>query len=152
MNIKPSVYESLTPRQRVIATIEAEARGDENEVTRLRDTCPKYTYRQHDAEYTQGMIRVIACSLAVESDIRGNIIGALIAAIADHDDAMQKFLQNIANIRAAWHSVLEEIGIDPDIMKKFAPPQHFSNEFIDRLLPEPDETSEHAKSIRGLLS
>jgi hypothetical protein len=154
MNIKPRVYESLTPRQRVIATIEAEARDDDDEVRRLRNTCPKFTYRQTDAEYSQTMIRIVAFSLAVESDIRGNIIGALLAVMMDHDDALEKFLQNIANIRAAWDSVLEEMGIDPETMKKFAPPPHFANDFIYDLLPEPDERAvvEIAEGMREFLS
>lgn len=139
MNIKPSVYESLTVRQRVIATIEAEARGDDDEVLRLRDTCPKYTYRQADAEYSHAMLRIVVHSVAVESDIRGNIIGACMAMLMDHDEALQKFLQNIANIRAAWCAVMQERGIEPDVMKKFSPPTHFSADLIYDLLPKPDE-------------
>lgn len=138
MNIKPSVYESLTPRQRVIATIEAEARGDEDEVLRLRDTCPKHTYRQTDVEYTHAMVRLIALSLAVESDIREQIIGVLLSAIMDRDDTLNKFLQNIANIRAAWIETIETLGIAPDSMKKFGPPQHIGVLLINDLLPEPD--------------
>jgi hypothetical protein len=139
MNIKESVYESLTPRQRVIATIEAEARGDEAEAQRLRDTCPQYTYRQADAEYSQTMIRIVAYSMAVEADIRGNAIGACMALLMDHDDALKKFLQNMANIRAAWHGVLEEMGIDPAAIKKFMPPPHIAADVLYDLLPEPDE-------------
>lgn len=141
MNIKPSVYESLTPRQRVIATIEAEARGDDDEVLRLRDTCPKYTYRQTDVEYTHAMVRLIALSLAVESDIREQIIGVLLSAIMGRDDTLNKFLQNIANIRAAWHTVLKEMMLDPAAMKKFSPPQHCSADILHNLLPEPDENA-----------
>ena len=35
-NIGSSVYENLTPRQRIVACIEAEARGDEEEKRRLQ--------------------------------------------------------------------------------------------------------------------
>lgn len=139
MNIKPSVYESLTSRQRVIATIEAEARGDEAEAQRLRDTCPKYTYRQTDAEYSQTMIRIVAFSLAVESDIRGQMIGVLLSVVMEHDDALEKFLQNMANIRAAWGQTIETLGIAPDTMRRFSPPPHMGALFMDDLLPEPDE-------------
>ncbi len=121
MNIKSSVYESLTPRQRVIATIEAEARGDDDEVHRLVDTCPKFTFRQNDTEYSYTMVRLIALKLAIESDIRGYVIGALLSIIVEHNDALQVFLQDIANTNAAWNETMEVLGIDPASMKKFAP-------------------------------
>lgn len=52
MNIKPQIYESLTPRQRVIASIEALARGDEEEKRRLVKSCPKKSYLQTDTAYS----------------------------------------------------------------------------------------------------
>ncbi len=137
MNIKNSVYESLTPRQRVIATIEAEARGDEQEAQRLLATCPKKTYTQADSAYTDMMLHLVAMSIAIETDVRGNVIGALIAVIMEHDDALQVFLQNIANIRAAWHETLEAQGIAPDVMRKFsAPLEHEGIKFVEGMLPE----------------
>lgn len=154
MNIKDSVYESLTSRQRVIATIEAEARGDDDEVRRLRDTCPKKNYLQTDAAYTDMMMRLIILTLSVEADIRGNTIGVLISVIMDHDDALHVFLKRIANIQEAWHQMLEELGIDSNSMKKFGPPGSILTELIYTLIPEPDLESipEIRKSMSELLS
>jgi len=138
IGIKPAIYETLTPRQRVIATIEAEAREDEDEVRRLVATCPKNTYSQNDAAYTDMMMKLAGMSVAIECDTRGHVIGALLAIIMEHDDALQVFLQNIANIRAAWHGTLAGLGIEPDIMEKAAPLQHTGMEFVIDLVPEPD--------------
>ena len=52
MNIKPIVYENLTPHQRVVAAFEAMARGDKDEADRLRETCPFKNYRQRDAAFS----------------------------------------------------------------------------------------------------
>ena len=45
-------YERLTANERLSQSIEALARGDYAEATRLRDTCPEKTYRMPDAEYS----------------------------------------------------------------------------------------------------
>lgn len=135
--IKPIIYENLTPRQRVIATIEAEARGDSGEVKRLVATCPRKTYTQPDAAYTDMMQHLIAMSIAIEADIRGCVIGALVAVITEHDNAFEVFLQKIANVRAAWHETLEAQGIAPDIMRKFAAPlEHVEIKFMEDMIPE----------------
>jgi len=57
--IKPMVYEALTPKQRVIATLEAEARDDQAEVRRLVETCPKVTYRANDERYSGTMRGIV---------------------------------------------------------------------------------------------
>ncbi len=149
-DIKPIVYESLTPRQRVIATIEAEARGDEVEAKRLVATCPRKTYTQADAAYTDMMIHLVAMSVAIESDIRGYLIGTLLAVIMEHDDTLQVFLQKIANVRAAWRETLEVQGIDPDVMRKFtAPLEHEGIKFFEDMLPEA-EPEDVAKEKEGM--
>ena len=44
-------YACLTPAERFALTIEAMARGDENEADRLEDACPTHSYHMHDPEY-----------------------------------------------------------------------------------------------------
>ena len=141
MNIKPAVYESLTPRQRVIATIEAEARGDDDEVNRLVKTCPKKTYSQADAAYTDTMIKLWALSAAIECDIRGNIIGFLVSVLMERESTVDIFLQRIANTQAAWDEMLNGIGIDPDSMSKAGIPPHPIFEIIAEHIPSADVES-----------
>ncbi|MGH8606514.1 MAG: hypothetical protein ACREX9_03545 [Gammaproteobacteria bacterium] len=49
--MRNALYERLTPNERLNLTLEALARRDFAEATRLSDTCPQYTYRLPDCEY-----------------------------------------------------------------------------------------------------
>lgn len=51
MKIKDALYDSLTPDQRIHATLAALARDDMKEADRLADTCPEHTYRMKDSAY-----------------------------------------------------------------------------------------------------
>lgn len=44
MQIKQNIYKSLTPEQRSAAMVEAQARGDEEEIRRLNETSPQRVY------------------------------------------------------------------------------------------------------------
>jgi hypothetical protein len=138
MNLKPNLYDTLTPVQRVIATIEAEARNDAAEVDRLVTSCPKKTYTMNDNAYTDKLNHLMIMGLAIECDIRGQTIGFWIAMDRDRDDCAQRFLQNIADIQAAWGQTLNDLGIDPGTMAKAGPPRHGAIELLSDLLPEPD--------------
>ena len=140
MNIKPAIYESLTPRQRLIATIEAMARKDHKEADRLQETCPKLTYKGMDITYSMTLQVLITSSLIVENTILGNLITLLAGAMADRDELVELSLQNIVNIQTAWHETLKAMGIDPASISKFGMPPHPMLKFYSDLenLPEPD--------------
>ncbi len=137
MQIKPIIYDSLTPRQRVIATIEAEARGDKEEVQRLVKSCPKKLYRENDAAYTQTMHNLMYVSLGVECEMYKNAISYIAALYLDYG-VMEKFLQNIIDIRTAWHETLDSMGITLEAMNKASPLKPSFVELIEELLPEPE--------------
>jgi len=124
MKIKNSVYEGLTPKQRMIATINAQVREDNNELQKLIDTCPKETCLIPDPAYSHTMQFLISLSAAVECDIRGDIIGILLAVISKQDDAISSFAQNISNIQTAWDEVLNSYGIDSKEISKISAPKH----------------------------
>lgn len=138
MNLKSSLYDTLTPIQRVIATIEAEARDDTAEVERLVKSCPKKIYTMNDDAYTRMMDRLILARLAIECDLQNQMIGFWVAALCDREDCIQMFLQNMADIQAAWHKTLNEFGIDPETMAKAGPPRHGAIDFLSDLMPEPN--------------
>ena len=117
MKIKPVIYESLTPRQRIIAVIEAQARQDDQEIETLINTCPKKKYIWADAEYCVAMQRLLIMALSVELDMRGYALGVMACIMKNHD-AMEVFLQKMADTQAAWHETLEKMGISPEIMQK----------------------------------
>ncbi len=138
MNLKSFLYDTLTPMQRVIATIEAEVRDDMTEVERLVRSCPKKNYTMNEAAYTDRLSTLMIMALAVECDIRGNLICFWIAVTVDQYDCAQLCLQSIADLQAAWHQTLNDLGIDPETMAKAGPPRHGAIEFLSDLMPEPN--------------
>ncbi len=137
MQIKPIVYENLTPRQRVIATIEAEARDDQEEVQRLVKSCPKKTYRTNDAEFYETLETLMHVTLGVEYELQRNALGFIAGLYLDYG-AIDKFLQNIADIQAAWYETLEGMGIEPETMRKATSLTPVIIEAVEELLPDPD--------------
>ena len=119
--ISTSVYEKLTPRQRVAACIEAEARGDGIEVERLRRSCPRYTYSQLDIRYSEMMESLTGLAMAVEAELRECALLFIFGLRMDGAIA-RKSLQNFANIRDAWSKTLEKLGIDEGAMAAADPP------------------------------
>lgn len=154
MNINSVVYENLTPRQRIIATIEAEARGDEDETRRLVKSCPKKTYMQTASEYSDMMDALISMAMAFECDLRGEIISFLIANRAGNE-SMGIHLQNIADLQAAWDEVLKARGINPESMKKIACPPHYALEGImnSKLIPDsnPSGVKDYREAVESYL-
>lgn len=137
--IKNTVYENLTHRQRIIATIEAEARGDSEEVQKLVKTCPKKTYRENDAEYSDKMQAIYYMEMAVECNRRGVALMFLLAAKYEKYDTASVFLQKLSDIQAAWDGTLEALGIRPEIMAKVMPKSYLFLDLLGELLPEPDD-------------
>lgn len=138
MNLKSSLYDALTPIQRIICTIEAEARHDTAEVERLVTSCPKKNYRMNDDVYTDRLSTLMTMALALECHIRGETIGFWIALDRERDEYAQLFLQSIADLQASWHQTLHDFGIDPETMAKAGPPQHGAIDFLSDLMPEPN--------------
>ena len=131
MNIKYAVYESLTSRQRIIATIEAWARGDEAESQRLAKTCPKVTYRGNESAYAERIKTLKYMALVIEYDMRGAAISFLSHPYFSqdpekdhrhnwHKDLKQRpeQIRGLLSIHEAWNSILQEEGIDPGMMDK----------------------------------
>jgi hypothetical protein len=66
-------YGCLTPAERFALTIEAMARGDENEADKLEDSCPRHAYRMEDQEYRDRMRRAYIIALMVSLNMRQGI-------------------------------------------------------------------------------
>ena len=140
--ISPLVYESLTPKQRVVACVEALSRGDENERLRLIRSCPKLTYVQSDARFSEAMEGLMCLAMAVEADLKECVLRFLVFVGVD-PEMSGNFLQDFANIREAWKMTLASMGIDEEAMVSAGPPTSPVFELIEVLLPKPDiKTSE----------
>ena len=120
--IASAVYENLTPRQRVIAAIEAESRQDQFERMRLIRTCPKVNYISTDERFSATIEKLFALAMAVEADLRECVIGFLIAVRYDPKNS-RRFLQNFADIRESWKSTILNMGIDEKSMALAGPGQ-----------------------------
>ncbi len=135
--LNPNLYATLTPRQRVIATLEAEARGDEQEVERLIKTCPKKTYTMNDAAYTDTMAGLASAILAVECDLLSTALICTLT-VKRNFDIFDRYAQRLADVQAAWRETLEENGINPDTMAKVAPIRHPLLAYLLEKAPPPD--------------
>jgi hypothetical protein len=135
--IAPSVYESLTIRQRVIASIEAEARGDGDERQRLISSCPKLIYHQTDARFSEMMEKLMGLAMAVEADLRECVLKFLVIGKL-MPETSGRFLQDFANIREAWKVTVRTMGIDEKSMALAGPPSSLVFEMVEALLPEPN--------------
>lgn len=136
--IAAKVYEDLTPQQRIVACIEAEARSDETERQRLISSCPKFTYVSTDVRFSETMEELLALAMAVEADLRGFALAFFVGIRSDPKTAIQQ-LQQFADLRAAWNSVISEMGIDPEAMKKAGPPESQVFELIEDIIPKPNK-------------
>lgn len=116
MNIKSTVYDSLTPRQRVIATLEAEARKDDSEVARLRDSCPYKSYKQRDAAWSDTMTLLMGLSVAYELDL-------CVAALQWERYQNPVFLELMATIEHEYRVALSDYGIELETMVKAGCPR-----------------------------
>lgn len=146
MQIKPIIYESLTPRQRIIATIDAEARGDKEEVQRLVQTCQKKNYRENDAAYGETIQNLMYVALGVECELSRNALAFMTAIYLDYG-IMKEYLQNIIDIRTAWHETLESMGISPESMDKANPLKSSTSATLIEVLPLPKPKADNVAII-----
>ncbi len=149
-SIKPVIYENLTNRQRMIASVEALARDDYDERVKLVKSCPKKTYKQADAAYVDMMETLLDLSLAIECDLRGQMINFLIAKVTEHE-AMMVFLQSISDMKEGWKLAIEELGVNPDSLAKACQPiMHHSFDIYCTLpKPNPDKAEESRVIFSG---
>lgn len=157
MNIKPLVYESLTPAQRVIAAIEAIARKDEAELENLRNTCPRKHYTQEDFRYSGTLQYLLAHMMATENALSGHALSILMSlyVLPDCEDKAEALMQRMANDLAAWHDFLESMGIAPATMDKVAAViRHPLVTEILKTLPEPEEGAKnpYMKGVRDFFA
>jgi len=118
MNIKSIIYENLTPRQRLIASIEAMARGDDSEHEKLARTCPRKSYQQADYQYSGAMQNLLTAAIAVEHELTSNVLSLFLAIRMERYEFLEMFLQKIVDGYAAWNRQMQAMGIDPRSMEK----------------------------------
>lgn len=161
-DISNSTYENLTISQRIIASIEAMARGDDEEKLRLIKTCPRKTYTQTDAKYGDTMEKLINLAIMVECELRGQALSFYIASwLSEREDKVyweekEKFIKNVHTITRAWNITLENMGIKPETMEQMMTGyKHPHIQFLQDIRCYEDEELEHLEeyldAYKGLL-
>lgn len=135
--ISQKVYATLTPTQRVAAYVEALARGDEDEVQRLRSSCPSVEYRRIDPCFSKRLDTLFGLAMATEADLKESALGFFVAMRLDPKSA-RDYLEQFANTRHAWKTIQSTFGIDAKAMELAGPPSSPFFELIEPMLPEPD--------------
>jgi translation elongation factor EF-G len=76
-------------------------------------------------------------TLGVEYELQRNALGFMSGLYLDYG-VTDKFLQNIADIQAAWHETLGGMGINPETMRKATSLVPMVIDAVEELLPEPE--------------
>jgi hypothetical protein len=141
MQIRTSVYESLTPLQRISATLKALDRNDEKEVRRLTETCPLKTYRQRDAEFSDRMEALLTLSMAVEFDLTAYALSYFSPDASEENK--RSILQSMANLHGGWVAMIVDIADSAQSILKIGPPRHRQVDALLQISP-PCQISETA--------
>lgn len=143
MNIKPAIYDKLTTRQRILATLEATARGDKSEVERLIESCPKKTYRMNDTAYSNTINALHIAAIIVEADLRGYALAFQMTmdkgkTLPDGTELDVRFLEMFASLQAAWDEVTTGYGIPHDLADKALGFSHPGVRMLEQLASDTD--------------
>lgn len=146
-NIKDNVYKKLTSDQRIIASIDAMARGDNDEKLHLSKTCPKYNYTMNDHRFCGKLEALQDLTVVIENDMRGCILAFFLDGLLEETcsandlkslaikiELFPELVEDLLGIRKAWHEFLLEEGIQPEIMEfAYADLRHFLTEWFIRI-------------------
>ena len=128
------VYDRLTPQERFLLALAADARGDETERQELERTCPRYTYVMTDEAFTRRIEVSQWLALAVMTDTL-KMLGwldllAILRPVLDDDEFSDARLAAMfceraerlaaARVKAVWEAFQdacrEHIGLEPTIL------------------------------------
>ena len=128
------VYDRLTPHERFLLALAAEARGDETERQELERTCPRHTYVMTDQEFTYRVHTAEMLALAVMCDTLKmlgwlDLLGILRPVLDDDEFSDARMAAMLcervermaaARVKAVWEAFQdacrEHIGVDPTIL------------------------------------
>ncbi|MCK6419027.1 MAG: hypothetical protein L6Q57_08865 [Alphaproteobacteria bacterium] len=168
MNISPIVYEKLSNHERIIASLEALGRNDQEEKKRLVETCPKKNYRMNDHGYCSFMEALQNMVVSVECDMRGHALNFMMLlwleskVIQEKWDRVYKFVEQepeqlikMISVQRAWHEFLEESNIPLSTMQKaHSDLPHFTIKWLIMIAedcdlnPDPQITQEYKNVLK----
>lgn len=140
MKIKSTIYQALTPPQRLIAVFEALGRNDDNEVRQLFQSCPKQVYKAADLNFTASYNRILDMALSVEYELLSLTLKVMMLHPHSHDQAME-CLKRMGDLNAVWEAYLSEKGLTNGI-RNILPRNPMVTSLVEDLLPpDPDTLS-----------
>lgn len=135
-------YHKLTPTERLSLAIQAQARGDDEESARLRETCPKVQYvAQTDLAYSKKYDTLVICALIHVGRLYRATTRWLLAQ-TDTTEATDARLSEINAIIGAWQDFCTEVMQDPaEILNQLgqAHAVHMTNSLKLAHMPTNDE-------------
>ena len=155
--LKDKAYYDLSTRERIIASVEASARGDENEIQKLIKTCPRKNYSSTDFSYSKRMDYLFTMQMAVECDITSKTLDYIFAVLAMMDKDLEKAIyieeysiQYITDIYTAWNEFLTDNGINIKTMDKMI--DNTRHPYVKNILKRPGEPDrDNIKIFRDIL-
>jgi hypothetical protein len=124
VTIPAEIHVRLSASERIRAAVSAMARGDTEELQTLKETCPRKSFRMTDPAYSEGMERLLALALAVESDLQVMALDFLVASRLEVPEAVHEAVATAAALESAWREFLAELGIPRREMSEAGPPRH----------------------------
>ncbi|MDR3478581.1 MAG: hypothetical protein P4M14_11190 [Gammaproteobacteria bacterium] len=124
LNITDKNYSQLTAKERVNLALAAFSRGDENEISRLKRTCPRKHYTMIDAEYIgsiEGLVWVVTqfsemCDFSYNKIILCEAYIAMFTFLNEYpqhenDDNLEKFCnaktEHVSNLKSVYQALSE---------------------------------------------
>lgn len=77
--MEEGMLEDLTPEERAKLTLEAFAEGKQEEANRLKETCPKHTYKMKDVKYTNKLRGAYFIGSIVDQGMKESLLHMQIA-------------------------------------------------------------------------
>lgn len=111
MKIKPSIYQELTPPQRLIAIFEALGRNDEDEIRQIIQTCPKKTYRALDSHFIDPYDQILDIALLTEYQLLQLTLEFVLSSRGHDEEGGHGYLREMASLDDVWTAYLDEQGI-----------------------------------------
>lgn len=107
----------------LIASVEANARGDQTEIEKLIKTCPRKRYLSSDNAYSSRMDYLFAMQMAVEADLAKHCLNYVLIMLSRIDTQEinlleENTLQAISDLYTAWENFLSDKRIKIESMNE----------------------------------
>lgn len=114
------LYDTITPQERLVLTVEAQARGDTEDSDRLMKSCPRKRYIMNDANFSMAFSRLRTFALtnlanSYQALARANLAIGVVVSGRDEMWALYAFHKvSQLSFQEAWKRFCDSIGLDGD--------------------------------------